>query len=57
MATLVKSLSVPVVADELTEYKMDGYRFQPDRVFDGKHNGIEMYDRHFQMMLLQPTDQ
>jgi FkbM family methyltransferase len=42
---------------ELTEYKMDGYRFQPDRVFDGKHNGIEMYDRHFQMMLLQPTDQ
>lgn len=39
---------------ELTEYKMDGYRAQPDRIFDGTHNGLEMYDRHFQMTLLQP---
>lgn len=41
---------------ELTEYKMEGYRAQANRIFDGTHNGLEMYDRHFQMTLLQPTE-
>lgn len=40
---------------ELSEFKMDGYISRPDYVFDGKHNGVEMYDRHFQM-LFQPTE-
>ena len=36
----------------LTEFKMPGYISNPHYVFDGKHNGVEMYDRHFQMILV-----
>jgi len=35
---------------EVTEFKLDGYLAQANRVFDGKHNGTQMYDRHFQMV-------
>ena len=37
-----------------TEYKFNGYRGEPDRIFDGKHNGLEMYDLHYHM-LAEPT--
>lgn len=33
-----------------TEYKFPGYRGEPDRLFDGKHNGLEMYDMHYHML-------
>jgi FkbM family methyltransferase len=37
-----------------TEYKFPGYRGEPNRLFDGKHNGLEMYDMHYHM-LAEPT--
>lgn len=37
-----------------TEYKFPGYAGEPDRIFDGKHNGLEMYDMHYHM-LAEPT--
>lgn len=37
-----------------TEYKFSGYRGEPNRLFDGKHNGLEMYDLHYHM-LAEPT--
>jgi FkbM family methyltransferase len=41
---------------DLTEFKMNGYISNPNHIFDGKHNGVEMYDRHFQMILTPTTD-
>ena len=32
------------------EFKMDGYINNPNHVFDGKHNGTQMYDMHLQMV-------
>ena len=33
-----------------TEYKFPGYAGEPHRIFDGKHNGLEMYDMHYHML-------
>ncbi len=33
-----------------TEYKFSGYQGEPYRLFDGKHNGLEMYDMHYHML-------
>ena len=33
-----------------TEYKFPGYAGEPYRIFDGKHNGSEMYDMHYHML-------
>ena len=38
----------------VTEYKFPGYSGEPYRIFDGKHNGLEMYDMHYHM-LAEPT--
>ncbi len=38
----------------VTEYKFPGYAGEPYRIFDGKHNGLEMYDMHYHM-LAEPT--
>lgn len=38
----------------VTEYKFPGYAGEPYRIFDGKHNGTEMYDLHYHM-LAEPT--
>jgi FkbM family methyltransferase len=38
----------------VTEYKFSGYRGEPTRVFDGTHNGLEMYDLHYHL-LAEPT--
>lgn len=35
---------------EVHEFKMEGYLMRPDHIFDGKHNGTQMYDKHFQMV-------
>lgn len=34
-----------------TEYKFPGYMGDPHRIFDGKHNGVEMYDLHYHVLL------
>lgn len=34
----------------VTEYKFPGYQGEPYRVFDGKHNGLEMYDLHYHLL-------
>jgi FkbM family methyltransferase len=34
----------------VTEYKFSGYQGEPTRVFDGKHNGLEMYDLHYHLL-------
>jgi FkbM family methyltransferase len=34
----------------VTEYKFPGYAGEPYRIFDGKHNGKEMYDLHYHML-------
>lgn len=39
----------------VTEFKMPGYLAQPEHLFDGIHNGIQMYDRHLQMIWQPPT--
>ncbi len=38
----------------VTEYKFPGYAGDAQRIFDGKHNGAEMYDLHYHM-LAEPT--
>jgi FkbM family methyltransferase len=38
----------------VTENKFSGYRGEPNRVFDGKHTGLEMYDLHYHL-LAEPT--
>jgi FkbM family methyltransferase len=35
---------------DITEYKADGYRYSPNQIFDGKHNGTEMYDLHYHIL-------
>ena len=40
---------------ELTEFKFPGYQQQANHVFDGKHNGTQMYDMHFQMVFVPPV--
>jgi FkbM family methyltransferase len=35
----------------VTEHKYPGYLQDPNRVFDGVHNGTEMYDLHYQILL------
>lgn len=34
-----------------TEYKFPGYMGDPHRVFDGIHNGVQMYDLHYHVLL------
>jgi FkbM family methyltransferase len=40
---------------DLTEFKFPGYQQQATKVFDGKHNGTQMYDMHFQMVFIPPA--
>jgi len=35
----------------VTEHKYPGYLHDPNRIFDGVHNGTEMYDLHYQMLM------
>lgn len=39
---------------QVSEFKFSGYISEPDRLFDGKHNGEEMYDMHYHV-LAEPT--
>lgn len=39
----------------VASYKNINYLAQPNLLFDGKHNGIQMHDMHYQM-LIQPND-
>lgn len=39
----------------ITTYKNTNYLNQANVVFDGKHNGTQMYDMHYQM-LIEPTN-
>lgn len=35
---------------EVTEYKFSGYLSESNRIFDGKHTGLEMYDLHYHLL-------
>jgi len=34
------------------EFKYSGYINNPEKIFDGTHNGIQMYDKHFQIVFI-----
>jgi FkbM family methyltransferase len=36
---------------KIQDFKFPGYRAEAHRLFDGKHNGLEMYDRHYHALI------